>query len=233
MACRWGAGVLGRVDQQVKIRGFRIEPGEIEAALLRHPEVGQAAVLARETRPGDKRSVAYVVPAEGQGPDSAALRADLVQTLPEYMVPAAIVRLEALPLTPNGKLDRKALPAPEISISTAYQAPRTAQEEILCSLFAETRNVPRVGMDDNFFELGGHSLVATRLASRIRSTLGVELAIRSVFEALTVATLAERLNAAQGREHRLSRCYVRPRSRSLLRNAGSGSGPAGRTQSDL
>ena len=199
---RWRAdGVLeflGRVDQQVKIRGFRIEPGEIEAALLRHPEVGQAAVLAREDRPGDKRLVAYVVPAEGQGPDFAALRADLVQTLPEYMVPAAIVRLEALPLTPNGKLDRKALPAPEISTGTAYQAPRTAQEEILCSLFAETLNVPRVGMDDNFFELGGHSLVATRLASRIRSTLGVELAIRSVFEAPTVATLAERLNAAQG-----------------------------------
>ncbi len=193
---RWRAeGVLeffGRVDQQVKIRGFRIEPGEIEAALLRHPAVGQAAVLARESGPNAPRLVAYVVPATGQSLDFVALRAYLVQTLPEYMVPAAILRLEALPLTPNGKLDRRALPAPGLSSGAPYRAPGTAQEEILCSLFAETLNVPRIGLDDNFFELGGHSLLAARLISRIRSALRVELPIRSVFEAPTVARLAAR-----------------------------------------
>jgi nonribosomal peptide synthetase DhbF len=198
---RWRAdGVLefvGRVDQQVKIRGFRIEPGEIEAALLHRPEVVQAAVLAREDRPGDRRLVAYVIAAEGQSFDAAALRAHLAQTLPEYMVPSVIVRLAALPLTPNGKLDRQALPVPEISAGAAYEPPRTAQQELLCAIFSETLSVERVGIDDNFFALGGHSLVATRLVSRIRRTLGVELPIRSVFEAPTVARLAERLRAAQ------------------------------------
>ena len=188
---------LGRADHQVKIRGFRIEPGEIEAVLLSHPTVAQASVIAREDRPGDKRLVGYVVSANGQSTDPATLRAHLGQSLPDYMVPAAIVLLDALPLTPNGKLDRKALPAPDLAATTTWRAPRTPQEEILCWLFAETLGVGRVGLEDNFFALGGHSLLATRLISRIRAALHLELSIRSLFEAPTVAGLVQRLNEAQ------------------------------------
>ena len=153
----------------------------------------------------------YVVAQSGQSADPALLRSQLRQSLPDYMVPAAIVLLDALPLTPNGKLDRKALPAPEfgVSASAGWRAPRTAREEILCALFAETLAVPQVGIEDNFFELGGHSLLATRLVSRIRAALGLELAIRSLFEAPTVAELAERLNNAQAAKPPL-RAMVRP-----------------------
>ena len=208
---RWRAeGVLdflGRADQQLKLRGFRIEPGEIEAVLARHPSVAQAAVIAREDPRGDKRLVGYVVAQSGQSADPALLRSHVGQSLPEYMVPEAIVVLDALPLTPNGKLDRKALPTPEFwaSASAAWRAPRTAQEEILCALFAETLGVPRVGIDDNFFELGGHSLLATRLVSRVRATLELELPIRVLFEAPSVAELATRLREGQGARARLVR----------------------------
>jgi amino acid adenylation domain-containing protein len=188
---------LGRADSQVKVRGFRIEPGEIEAALVRHPVVAQAAVIARADVPGDKRLVAYVLAQAGERADAGALRAHLGRSLPDYMMPAAYVFLDALPLNSNGKLDRKALPAPDLTPTTVRRAPRTPQEEMLCALFAEVLGLERVGIDDNFFALGGHSLLATRLISRIRATLDVEIAIRSLFEAPAVEALAKRLDDAQ------------------------------------
>ncbi|MFC5327294.1 amino acid adenylation domain-containing protein, partial [Bradyrhizobium oligotrophicum] len=194
---RWRAdGVLdflGRVDQQVKIRGFRIEPGEIEAALTRLPGVAQAAVIAREDQAGHRQLVGYVVTQSGQAVAPVALRRALAEQLPEHMIPAAIVLLDTLPLTPNGKLNRKALPPPEFAPQHT-RAPRTPREAILVELFAEILGLAKIGIDDNFFDLGGHSLLATRLISRIRSTLGVELAIRTLFEAPTVAELADRLD---------------------------------------
>jgi nonribosomal peptide synthetase DhbF len=191
---------LGRADHQLKIRGVRIEPGEIETALGRHPSVAQAAVVAREDRPGDKRLIGYVVPTAGESVHPAQLRAHLARTLPDYMVPAAIVTLQALPQTPNGKLDRKALPAPELRAGAGSRAPRTSEEQTLCAIFAEILSVPRVGVDDNFFELGGHSLLATQLISRIRTRLGADLSIRSLFEAPTVADLIVQLKTASDQD---------------------------------
>ena len=184
---------LGRTDAQVKLRGFRIEPGEIEAVLLRHPGVAQAAVIAREDAPGDKRLVGYVVAAGAGAPEAASLRGHVARSLPDYMVPSAYVVLERLPLTANGKLDRRALPAPALWGSAPRRSARTPQEEILCALFAEVLGLPAVGIEDNFFALGGHSLLAMRLISRIRASLDIEIAIRSLFEAPTVAALAGRL----------------------------------------
>jgi nonribosomal peptide synthetase DhbF len=195
---RWGLEFLGRTDQQVKIRGFRVELGEIEAVLARHQDVGQSIVITREDRPGEKRLVGYVAPISGHSIDSSALRQYLAQTLPEYMVPAALVVLTALPLTPNGKLDPKALPRPDFTAANkVWRGPRTPREEILCSLFAGVLGVARVGIDDNFFELGGNSLLATRLIGRIRAALEVELSIRKLFEVTTVSGLAHELETAQ------------------------------------
>jgi amino acid adenylation domain-containing protein/non-ribosomal peptide synthase protein (TIGR01720 family) len=197
---RWRADgvldVLGRADQQVKIRGFRVEPGEIEAALARLAGIAQAAVIAREDASGHMQLVGYVVAQAGHLPEPAQVRCSLADDLPDHMVPAAIVVLEVLPLTANGKLDRKALPAPDFT-PQRVRAPRTPQEEILANLFAEVLHLPQVGIDDNFFDLGGHSLLVTRLVSRIRSALGIELAIRALFEAPTVAQLAHGLAGAK------------------------------------
>ncbi|MGW7579252.1 non-ribosomal peptide synthetase, partial [Streptomyces sp. NPDC054765] len=188
----------GRADDQVKIRGLRIEPGEIEAVVTSHPQVQQAAVVVREDRPGDKRIVAYVVPAEGTDTARAGLREHAARILPDYMVPSAFVTLDVLPLTPNGKLDRRALPAPDLVSTTASRRPRDPREEILCGLFAEVLGVERVGADDNFFDLGGHSLLAMRLISRVRTVLGVEPAVRDLFETPTAAGLAGRLDQVAG-----------------------------------
>jgi amino acid adenylation domain-containing protein len=187
----------GRLDEQVKVRGFRVEPGEIEAALRRHPGVAECTVVGREDEPGDRRLVAYVVPAAAEAEtDAEALRAHLRGTLPEYMVPAAFVALAALPLNPNGKVDRRALPAPDYAAAEAsYVAPRTPAEEVLAAVWAEVLRVERVGAHDGFFELGGHSLLATRVVSRVREVFGVELPLRTLFESPTVAGLADAVEA--------------------------------------
>ncbi|WP_405582823.1 amino acid adenylation domain-containing protein [Streptomyces sp. NBC_01190] len=201
---------LGRADSQVKLRGFRIELGEIEAALAALPEVRGATVTVREDQPGDQRLTAYLTAADGASPlDPARLREALRTTLPEYMLPAAYVELAALPLTANGKIDRRALPAPDPAAHLAGGAgagrlPRTPREEALAGIFADLLGVDRVGADDDFFQLGGHSLLATRLVSRVRSVLGVELAIRDLFEHPTVAGLAALLTGAGRGRHRIA-----------------------------
>ncbi|ALF53426.1 non-ribosomal peptide synthetase [Nostoc piscinale CENA21] len=190
---------LGRIDNQVKIRGFRIELGEIEALLASHPGIWESVVIVREDEPGDKRLVAYVVPQTEQSPTVPELRQFIKAELPEYMIPSAFVLLESLPLTSNGKIDRRALPKPELdsTLLEKYVAPRTPTEEILAQIWAQVLKVERVGIHDNFFELGGHSLLATQLLSRIRTNFKVELALRELFAASTVAQLAQSIGQLQ------------------------------------
>ncbi|QRK14210.1 LLM class flavin-dependent oxidoreductase [Archangium violaceum] len=184
---------LGRADNQVKIRGFRIELGEIDAVLGRHAKVRQAVVAAREDTPGDKRLVAYVVAAPGESPSVAELRHFLGEKLPEYMLPAAFVMLEKLPQTPNGKVDRKALPAPDLSgqhKGAGFVAPRDSMELQLAAIWESVLKVQPVGVRDSFFQLGGHSLLAVQLMARIERQFGKRLPLATLFRAPTIEQLA-------------------------------------------
>ncbi|ARI53936.1 non-ribosomal peptide synthetase [Streptomyces sp. S8] len=221
---------LGRIDQQVKIRGQRIEPGEIEAALRAEPGITAAAVIVREDNPGDKRLVAYLVAADGPAPagepapdgsaapaprepDPAELRTALRRTLPDYMVPAAFVTLDALPLSPNGKLDRRALPAPQARrTGGALAAPETETQRVLAEIWAEILTLPEVGVDDDFFDLGGHSLLATQVIARARKRLpevgARPVSVMDLFTSRTVrelAVLADLDESERGPRHLLHR----------------------------
>jgi nonribosomal peptide synthetase DhbF len=185
---------IGRTDAQLKVRGLRIEPGEIEAALARHATVSQAVAVAREDRPGDRRLVAYVVPAPGQEADPVAVRRFAAGQLPDYMVPM-VVPIERLPLTPNGKLDRRALPAPDYGEAAAYVPPRTDHEKAVARVWREVLGAERIGALSNFFELGGHSMLAVRIAQGLRRDLGVEVPLHALFTAPTIADQASALSA--------------------------------------
>ncbi|MEG5092537.1 amino acid adenylation domain-containing protein [Microcoleus sp. B13-B4] len=189
---------LGRIDNQVKIRGFRIELGEIEAILNQHSGVRETAVIAKDFVAGDKQLVAYVVPYQEGTPTITDLRHFLKQKLPDYMMPGAFIVLEALPLTPNGKVDRRALPAPDLrpELEEFFVAPRTPIEEMLASIWSNILLIDSVGVHDNFFTLGGHSLLATQVISRVRDTISIELPLRSLFEAPTIAEFASRVEIA-------------------------------------
>jgi amino acid adenylation domain-containing protein len=190
---------LGRADHQVKVRGFRIELGEIEAALAQHPDVRERVVVAREDHPGERRLTAYLVPAVGQSPTTSELRRFLQGKLPDYMVPSAFVILDALPLNANGKVDRHALPAPgqaRPELEGGFVPPRDPVEEAVAGVWAAVLGMERVGVHDNFFDLGGHSLLVIRLATRLRDAFGVDLSLRSLFEAPTVAGTAAAIGTA-------------------------------------
>ncbi|MBV9787370.1 MAG: amino acid adenylation domain-containing protein, partial [Chloroflexi bacterium] len=229
---------LGRIDEQVKVRGFRIELEEIEALLRQHPGLREVAVTAQ-----NQQLVAYIVGEQknqgtkeqsttdspsptavgegmsrrdrGEGLGSAELRRYLQRRLPEYMIPAVFVPLDALPLTPSGKIDRKALPAVDgarPTLEESYVAPRTPVEEVLARIWAEVLGLDRVGMDDNFFDLGGHSLQANLLLSRVRDAFQVSLPLQTMFESTTVAVLAERLvehESQPGRTEKIARLIQR------------------------
>ncbi|MCV7089636.1 amino acid adenylation domain-containing protein [Mycobacterium interjectum] len=214
----WGADgqlrYVGRADKQVKIRGYRIELGEIQAALSALDGVKHAAVIAREDRPGDKRLVGYVTGVEDPASFGASARAALAERLPAYMVPAAVVAIDALPLTVNGKLDTRALPAPEYQDGDHYRAPTSAVEELLAGIYAQVLGVepPRlVGVDESFFDLGGDSLSAVRLIAAVNSGLDAGLSVRTLFEAPTVAQLATRIGGDEARLEPLAPFAAAPR----------------------
>jgi amino acid adenylation domain-containing protein len=209
---------LGRLDNQAKIAGYRIEPGEVEAALVRHPAVRQAVVATREVTGGGKRMAAYVVATSGKNLTGHELRLFLAEKLPEFMLPSAFVLLDALPLTPNGKVDRAALPAPEISqpeLIESFAPPRTREERELAEIWAETLGVERVGIDDNFFDLGGDSMRSIQVLSKAERR-GMNLTLQSLFERQTIRSLAEVLVGQNGQDGQYRR-MARGESSSRLR----------------
>ncbi|MFQ5907077.1 MAG: phosphopantetheine-binding protein, partial [bacterium] len=184
---------MGRKDFQVKIRGYRIEVAEIEIALFDHADIKEAVVVAREDRRGDKRLVAYLVPAGQPAPTVSELRRALAETLPDYMIPSVFVTLDALPLTPTNKIDRRALPAPGTArpeLENPFVAPRTPVEQTLVNIWSQVLGLDQVGIHDNFFELGGHSLLATQITARMLNIFRVEVPLRSFFQSPTVADMA-------------------------------------------
>jgi nonribosomal peptide synthetase DhbF len=195
---RWNAAgelvFLGRADGQVKIRGFRVELGEIEAVLASQDGVAQATVVGQESRPGDLRLVAYVVPKPGHQLDPAALRAAAAQALPGYMVPASVMELDALPLTATGKLDRRALPAAVFSTAEAGRQPSSARERLLCDLFAKVLDVDQVGPDDSFFDLGGHSLLAAMLLAQVRQQFSTPISLKTFLDNPSAGGIAQHLS---------------------------------------
>jgi acyl carrier protein len=187
---------LGRVDEQIKIRGFRVEPAEIVTVLNQHPAVKASIVLACEVEPGDKRLIAYFVPDARVQPTQTELRKFIAARLPDYMVPATFVKLDSLPLNPSGKVDRAALPKPNAGNmlrEDAFVEPRTLIEERVAEILAGLFGLEQVGAEDNFFVLGGHSLLGTQLIARVRHAFGVELSLRSLFDAPTVAKLSAQI----------------------------------------
>ena len=211
---------LGRIDSQVKVRGFRIELGEIQAVLERNELVKDTVVLIREDIKGDKRIVAYVVCESSEDMDSLQLKDYLKNELPEFMVPAAIVRLEEMPLTPNGKIDRNALPMPEISreeLGVEFVEPRNETEEKLVNIGLELLKIEKIGVFDNFFDLGGHSLLATQFMSRVREEFGVELQLRILFEKPIIADLAIEIELALKRNGEVEQPSIKRISRESRR----------------
>jgi amino acid adenylation domain-containing protein len=192
--------ILGRVDEQIKIRGLRVEPAEVEVSLRVHSAVADAVVIGRECDGSGAKLVAYCVAEAGAAPASVELREFLRQRLPEYMIPSAFVTLDRLPVNPNGKVDRKALPPPPAfgDVATGRVPPRTALEGLVAEIWAQVLGLERVGVHDNFFDLGGHSLLATQVVSRIAAALGVDLPLRTLFEA---PTIAEQSVAVRALEH--------------------------------
>jgi len=211
---------LGRNDRQIKLRGYRIELSEIETLLSEHPSIDHAVVAAKETGAGEKRIVAYVVPKQPQGLTSNEIRNYVKDKLPGFMIPAAVVLLDALPLTPNGKVDHMALPMPAASGSRderEFVAPHTATEKSLAGIWTQLLNIERVSANDDFFEMGGHSLLAVRLISRVRETSGVELQIRDIFLHPTLVALAAHVDEVKATGFDLPVPTIRPVSRDAYR----------------